>query len=122
MIEDELMNAAPTSVARLIVSVADLEPALVFYRDILGLDLTSRSGEFAWLDIAGTELMLHERTATPSDTAVAIGFLVEDVAAVVTRWRDIGGAIFDDPAPQPWGEVMAVVRDADGHVVCVSSI
>lgn len=115
------MSASGPTVRRLIVSVAALEPALALYRDVLGLAVRSRQGELVSLATAdGLEVLLHERPTTPSPAAVAIGFEVDDLDPVVERWRAVGGAVVDPPAEQPWGERMAVVRDADGHVVCIS--
>ncbi len=109
------------SISRLVVSVSTLAPALAFYEQLLGLRLRSAAGELAWLTTAdGVELMLHERPARPSDTAVALGFGVPDLDAVVTAWSGRGGAVVDPPEDRPWGERMAVVRDPDGHLVCLS--
>lgn len=109
------------TISRLITSVGALAPAIHFYRDLLGLELRVQQGEFAWLVTAdGVEVMLHERPAVPSDTAVAVGFTVTDVARVVADWAAAGGVVVDEPSPRPWGETMAVVRDADGHLVCLS--
>ncbi|WP_019202677.1 VOC family protein [Tsukamurella sp. 1534] len=108
-------------ISRIVVSVSGLEQALGFYRDLLGLPVERAAGELAWLRTDdGVELMLHERPARASDTAVALGFLVDDVDATVARWIDDGGAVADAPSTRPWGERMAVVRDADGHLVCLS--
>ncbi|MEC4611805.1 VOC family protein [Tsukamurella tyrosinosolvens] len=109
------------SISRLVVSVSALDPALAFYEGLLGLRRTAGAGELARLATTdGIEVMLHERPATPSDTAVAIGFAVADLDGVVGTWTARGGAVVDPPEERPWGERMAVVRDADGHVVCLS--
>ncbi|KXP07829.1 VOC family protein [Tsukamurella pseudospumae] len=109
------------SISRLVVSVAALGPALAFYEGLLGLRLARAAGELAWLTTGdGVELMLHERATRPSDTAVALGFLVPDLAGTVDAWTARGGAVVDPPEERPWGERMAVVRDPDGHLVCLS--
>lgn len=109
------------SISRLVVSVTALGPALAFYEGVVGLRRTSTAGELAWLATDdGTEVMLHERPATPSDTAVALGFRVPDLDALVATWTGRGGSVVDAPSDRPWGERMAVVRDPDGHLVCLS--
>jgi len=109
------------SISRLVVSVSALGPALAFYQELLGLRLTRSAGDLAWLVTAdGIEVMLHERPATPSDTAVALSFAVPDLDGTVGAWITRGGAVVDPPEERPWGERMAVVRDPDGHLVCVS--
>lgn len=110
--------ATPVTLARLAVSVN----ALDLYRDLLGLDLGRRFDDLAWLSTTdGIEMMLHQRPSAPSDTAVAIGFLVSDVDDTVRRWVGRGGDVADPAIDRPWGERMAVVRDPDGHLVCLSS-
>jgi predicted enzyme related to lactoylglutathione lyase len=113
-------TARPT-VARIIVSTADLDRALAFYAELVGLELTRRSDPFAWLRTGeGVEVMLHERDTTPSRAAVAVGLVVAELDATVATWAARGGEVIDEPADQPWGERMAVVTDPDGHVVCLS--
>ncbi|CAM3073475.1 VOC family protein [Tsukamurella hominis] len=109
------------SISRLVVSVSELDAALAFYEGLVGLRRTAAAGELAWLATAdGVEIMLHERPATPSDTAVALGFAVADLDGTVATWSARGGAVVDPPEERPWGERMAVVRDPDGHLVCLS--
>ena len=117
----ENMTGVRPPLRRVIVSTEDLDRATVFYADVLGLAVASRDRDFAVLGLGpGQELLLHRRPTVPSDTAVAVGLLVEGLSARVERWREMGGSIIDEPRPQAWGEVMAVLRDPDGHVVCVS--
>ncbi|RTL66560.1 MAG: glyoxalase [Pseudonocardiaceae bacterium] len=111
-----------TGLARAIVSVADLDIALRFYRDVLGLPVTTPAPGIATLPVpGGTELMLHERPARPSDAGVALSFAVDDVDALTDAAVSAGCGVLDAPADQPWGERQAVLTDPDGHVVCVVS-
>lgn len=106
---------------RIIVSATSLAESLPLYRDALGLRVDREAPGFAWLVSAdGVELMLHERAAAPSDTAVAVGFAVHGLGDVVDAWTRAGGSVVDAPQTRPWGERMAVVRDRDGHLVCLS--
>ncbi len=106
---------------RIVVSVSRLPEALALYEGVLGLAREREQPGFAWLRTAdGAEVMLHERPAQPSVAAVAIGFAAPGLDALVDRWTAAGGGVIDAPALQPWGERMAVLIDADGHVVCVS--
>lgn len=111
----------PAGIARIIVSVENLDRALALYRDVLGLEVTRQFGELAWLSTReGVEVMLHERPTIASEASVSIGFVIDGLDAVVESWTAAGGRVIDPPAAQPWGERMAVVADADGHVVCIS--
>lgn len=107
---------------RIVVSISELDRALEFYRDLLGLRASAADGR-ATLSTGAepVELLLHERDSVPSDRAVALSFRVRELDAVCSRWAAGGGVVVDAPADQPWGERMAVVRDPDGHLVCLTS-
>lgn len=108
-----------TSLSRVVVSVDDLDRSLVLYGEVLGLS-AHRRAEVATLQAAnGVDVLLHQRPSTASDTAVAATFTVDDLDAVCAGWSRHGGTVVDAPAVQPWGERMAVVRDCDGHLVCL---
>lgn len=111
---------ATASLHRIVVSVSALPSALQLYRDVLGLRAEHVLDGFARLRTAdGLEVMLHERPTVASDAAVAAAFAVPAVDAISERWVAAGGTVVDAPADQPWGERMAVVRDHDGHIVCL---
>lgn len=109
-----------TELHRIVVSVSALDKSLRFYRDLLGLE-TSVSEGSAKLSVHGSdvELFLHERQSEPSDLGVALSFRVAKLDETCAEWAAGGGAVIDEPADQPWGERMAVVRDPDGHLVCL---
>ena len=106
---------------RLILSVSDLDRAIAFYVGALGLQETDRTDGLAWLRTGdGVEVMLHERRPEPSDTAVAAGFATVGLEDAVDRCVGAGGVVVDEVETRPWGERMAVLRDPDGHLLCVS--
>jgi lactoylglutathione lyase len=112
-----------------VLVVADLDRALRFYCNLLGMPLGHRSGSFAQLATGATRVALYERSAmattlgreleTPSLDAPGfeLGFKVEDCDAA---YDDLvaGGATPDvPPTDRPWGQRTAYVRDPDGHLV-----
>jgi catechol 2,3-dioxygenase-like lactoylglutathione lyase family enzyme len=102
---------------RIIVSVADLDRALAFYRDALGFREKYRADDIVVL--GEPELMLHRRTPTPGLHGVAVSLAVDDVDAATAAAEKAGATVVDRPAGQPWGERQAVLTDPDGHVVCL---
>jgi catechol 2,3-dioxygenase-like lactoylglutathione lyase family enzyme len=115
------MEPAPR-LHRIVISTSKIADALAFYRTLLGLEVVSDAGGLAMLRFAdGIEILLHERQADPSDTAVCLSLRVADLHGTVDAWRGLGGVVVDPPARQSWGESMAMVRDADGHLVCLTS-
>jgi catechol 2,3-dioxygenase-like lactoylglutathione lyase family enzyme len=105
---------------RVIVSTEDLDRSIEFYGGLLQLPALDRFGDFARFGLGERELLLHRRPVERGDASVAVGFAVTDLSSVVEGWRAGGGVVVDEPTAQPWGERMAVVRDPDGHIVCVS--
>jgi catechol 2,3-dioxygenase-like lactoylglutathione lyase family enzyme len=106
---------------RVIVSVADLGPALGLYRDALGFSEKYRAGEIVALGAGGVELLLHQRPPTAGLAGVAVSYLVDDVDAVTAAAEKAGATVIDAPGDQPWGERQAVLTDPDGHVFCLVS-
>jgi catechol 2,3-dioxygenase-like lactoylglutathione lyase family enzyme len=106
---------------RVIVSVADLGPALGLYRDALGFTEKYRTDEVAMLGSTSgdLELMLHQRPPTPGLAGVAVSYLVDDVDAATEAAEKAGATVVDAPADQPWQERQAVLTDLDGHVFCL---
>jgi methylmalonyl-CoA/ethylmalonyl-CoA epimerase len=108
--------------------VEDLDRAVDFYRDVLGLPLLGRFDPpgLAFFQLGATRLLL-EAGAPPA--LLYLG--VDDVVATVEELRGVGVAIesephviFDDPdglfgAPGE-AEVMAFFRDSEGNLVGLS--
>jgi predicted enzyme related to lactoylglutathione lyase len=108
------------ALARIIVSVASLENALPLYERVLDLKRTREYPGVVGLALArGVELMLHERPPTGGDFAVAPAFRVADVDAATRAAVEAGATVIDPPEDQNWGERQAVLRDIDGHVICL---
>jgi catechol 2,3-dioxygenase len=95
---------------------ADLDRAIAFYRDDLGLALARREGDrWAEFDTGAVRFALHGRegAAPPGGTAV---FRVDDIDAVRRGLEERGVAI--DHAGEVEGRARFVsVRDPDGNVV-----
>ena len=59
--------------------VADMNRAVKFYRDVLGLRLKFESSEWSEFATGETTLALHPATAKHSAGAVELGFTVTDI-------------------------------------------
>ncbi|GIE95174.1 VOC family protein [Paractinoplanes rishiriensis] len=108
---------------RIIVSVAELDPALHLYRDALGFVEQYRAGDVVMLQVpdGDLQLLLHQRPPTPGMAGVAAALLVDDVDAMTAAAERAGAIIAAPPADQPWGERQSVLTDPDGHVLCLVS-
>jgi uncharacterized protein len=124
------------------LAVDDLERALAFYRDGLGLespgvggtefpgDDTTPAGAVAMFQLdGGLILSLYPRTelakdanvpvGPPSSGEFSIGHVVgskEEVDALLERAAAAGATLTDDPHERPWGIYSGYFRDPDGHL------
>ena len=109
-------------VARVTVSVGDVQRALGLYRDALGLGVLYCNDDMAMLQFADeptTQLLLHRRDPAPTPAGVAVSFLVDDVDVATEAACAAGAQVIDRPSDQSWGERQAVLADVDGHILCL---
>jgi lactoylglutathione lyase len=112
-----------------VLIVEELDRALRFYTEVLGLRLGHRSGEYAQFDTGSTRLALYTRRAMSeilgislgAPTAHAPGFEIGfKVADVDTAFSDLvarGAVSALPPTDRAWGQRTGYVRDPDGHLI-----
>lgn len=124
------------------LAVADLERALAFYRDELGLsssgvtgtrfagDATTPAGAVVMFELdGGLILALYPRSELAKDAGIdvgkpkvgefSIGHFVEsraDVDGLLARASSAGATVTDEPHERPWGIYSGYFRDPDGHL------
>jgi catechol 2,3-dioxygenase-like lactoylglutathione lyase family enzyme len=124
------------------LAVADLDRAVEFYRDGLGLQTSGVIGtEFAGDDTnpagvaamfqlhGGLILALYPRTELAKDAKIpigpansgefSIGHAVADKAevdALLAQAEAAGASLTDEPHDRPWGIYCGYFRDPDGHL------
>ena len=124
------------------LGVSDLERALAFYRDGLGLespgvigtefegDDTTPAGAAAMFGLqSGVTLALYPRTELLKDANLpfgpaatgefSIGHLVAsraEVDALLAQAKAAGATLTDEPHERPWGIYSGYFRDPDGHL------
>jgi lactoylglutathione lyase len=113
---------------RLVVTAADYDEALRFYRDVLGLPLLeefeSPGGHVVLLDAgrATLELMDEVNAAWVDEVEVGrrvaghlrVAFRVEDTAAATTAAEAGGARVVAPPTPPPWGGLNSRLEAPDG--------
>lgn len=120
----------------LTLGVSDIEKAVRFYRDGLGLSTEGiigqehEHGSVAFFDLqAGVKLALWPLKSiaadtglpegVPSPTSITIGHNVaskEDVDAVMEQARSAGATIVKKAADTFWGGYSGYFQDPDGHL------
>ena len=124
------------------LAVSDLERALAFYRDGLGLesrgvlgteyagDEQTPAGALALFELEGGLMMaLYPRSELAKDANVelgppktgefSIGQLVssrEEVDALLAQAQRAGATLTDEAHERPWGIYSGYFRDPDGHL------
>ena len=114
-----------THLRQVALHVEDMDRAVAFYRDIVGLELIARFEPpgLAFFDIAGTRLLLE--AGAPS-SLLYLG--VDDVEASTDRLRAAGVIIESEPhvihidddgqfGRPGEAEEMAFIRDSEGNLV-----
>ena len=112
-----------------VLVVADLGVSLRFYREVLGLELSHRSGSYAQFKTGATRVALYERGAmarilgralrAPEADAPAfeLGFKVADCDAAYRTLVERGAGPVCPPTTQEWGQRTAYVSDPDGFLI-----
>ncbi|MET4582466.1 catechol 2,3-dioxygenase-like lactoylglutathione lyase family enzyme [Conyzicola nivalis] len=122
------------------ITVNDVDEAVAFYRDGLGLEVRNdvANGGFRWVtlgsaDQPGVEIVLSEPHAGRSQSdgdaiqeLVAKGmmpmlvFRTDDLDAAFERARQSGAEVLQEPIEQPWGPRDSAFRDPSGNMVRLS--
>lgn len=123
------------------ITVDDVDAAIAFYRDALGLELTNdiASDGHRWVTLGSSDpnapaLVLSDPGAgrSPEDgdelhRLVAKGsgpgpyvFFTDDLDAVFERARDAGAEVLQEPMSQPWGTRDVALRDPAGNLVRIN--
>jgi catechol 2,3-dioxygenase-like lactoylglutathione lyase family enzyme len=109
-----------------IVGVKALEPAVAFYRDLMGFQLlfvepqyhfaSFKVGDLDFSLASGEDGEAVAETHGTGDRNTGIGFLVADLDAAHAELAAKGVHFTLAPSKQPWGGYMAMFADPDGNI------
>lgn len=95
--------------------VSDMQRALSFYRDRLGLEALREEDEWAELDANGLRIGLNAREEPRGSGGAILAFQPQDgLDSAVQELRSGGVEIAGDVSEHPWGRV-ATFKDPDGN-------
>lgn len=124
-LESNLVDySTPPLVHHILLEVKDLKTSIHFYRDVMGLRLTSQSGDFATLEAQNVGIYLWNRRwdwEKPRQPGERQGlgmyphFETDDVEALVKKLDQAGYTIIQRPRHYDWG-TEAFVADPDGYI------
>jgi predicted enzyme related to lactoylglutathione lyase len=93
----------------------DVEAAVAFYRDALGLTVKFQDGSrFAALDGGGTTFAIAGEEEDVTEGVPAVSFKVDDVKATTAEVTAAGARLVRGPEEGPH-EIRAVLRDPAGN-------
>ena len=96
--------------------VADMDRAIAFYRDKLGLELKFQSPFWSEFATGDTVLALHPASDDNAPGSVELGFGIDDLGEFYARREQLGIEFTREPR-EMHGIHIAAIRDADGaHV------
>jgi catechol 2,3-dioxygenase-like lactoylglutathione lyase family enzyme len=118
------------------IQVHDPDLALVFYHDVLGLELRNdvANEAFRWITVGSPSqpdisiVLTNYVCGSPADgDAIAallakgalngVHFRTDDLDATFEKVRASGADIVQEPTDQPWGARDCAVRDPSGNMV-----
>lgn len=113
-----------TGIGQISVTVRDIERAIAWYRDVLGLSFLFQSQTMGFFDCEGIRLMLAQPEDGRSNKGSSIlYFRVEDIAGELQRLRERGASIIRDPqrtAEMPDHDLwMAFFEDSEGNLLAL---
>jgi len=99
--------------------VADMDRAIAFHRDTLGLEVKFATPFWTELVTGETTLALHPASDENPAGSVQVGFGVEDVDAFYAE-KSAAGIEFTQPPRPLHGVKIAALRDCEGAEIRVS--
>lgn len=116
------MSIGVQGIRQIAVTVSDMDRAVAFYADTLGLDLRFRNDTLAFFDCGETRLLLGAKRAEDAD-GIVVYFEVEDIFDAVDGLRDAGIQVEKEPEclARMAGRAMwvAFFRDSEGALAAL---
>lgn len=114
------------------VPVDDVERAVGFYRDVLGLRHVATYGDLAFFDLDGVRLLLERSESSERSGAHVLYLDVDDIDASHAALRERGVAFVDEPhlifadqagtfGPAGEEEWMAFLHDTEGNLLALAT-
>ena len=109
-------------VGAVILLVSNMDRAIKFYRDTLGLVVKKISDEWTEFFTSGTVLALHPaKTKVKHNPNMLVGFMVSDLDSIANSLRSKNIKFFKEPKEESFGK-HAIIEDPDGHLISIAEI
>jgi predicted enzyme related to lactoylglutathione lyase len=107
------------------IPVTDMKRARAFYEGVLGLKVSSESGQGVWIEYEiGPDTLAIGSVGDqwkPSEDGTSVAIEVEDFEAAIKSLKQAKARVLDDKIESPvcW---MAVVQDPDGNKIIIHKL
>ena len=103
-----------TGIAAIWLPVTDMQRAVSFYRDVLGLDVMDHDGDWSEVTAGDQRIGLNASESPSGDGGAVIAFAVGDLDGTVSELTGRGVEFVDGVSEHPWGRI-APFKDPDGN-------
>lgn len=100
--------------------VADMDRAVKFYSEVVGLQLRFQSPEWSEFETGETTLALHPATQQNAPGKLELGFGVPDLSQFHSEMTTKGVSFSMPPRRQDFGGMLAQFVDSEGSHISVS--
>ena len=101
------------------VFVSNLQVSIDFYTEVLGFTLKMAESQFGYAAFEGGKVSFALAETDDSRLVgrhTGIGLIVDDIDTVYQTLLSKGVSFEMPPTKQPWGGVLALLKDPDGNV------
>ena len=108
-------------IGAVILLVSDMKDSIKFYRDVLGMELKSKSKDWTEFSKHGTVLALHpvkkrKKRGIKRNKGMLVGFNVTEIEALCKNLKKKKVKFHKKLSKEPFGK-HAIVEDPDGHLI-----
>ena len=101
-------------IATVWLPVTDMDRAVTFYRDSLGLDVIEHDGDWSEVTAGDQRIGLNANESPAGDGGAVVAFNVDDLGSAVDELKGNGVEFTDEVSEHPWGKI-APFKDPDGN-------
>lgn len=101
-------------IATIWLPVNDMELAVTFYRDNLGLEVLEHDDDWSEVTAGDQRIGLNAHESPAGDGGAVIAFAVDDIEASVDTLKSNGVEFAGELSEHPWGRI-APFKDPDGN-------
>ena len=110
-------------IGAVILLVSDMKKSLIFYRDILGMELKKESED--WIEFVKhgtTVLALHpKKRKITKNNSMLVGFNVSNLESVCSELEKKEVKFYKKLTEEPFGK-HAIIKDPDGHLISLTEL